>query len=185
MAVRKLSESPNESLDIRWMIRRDMPSVLAIENACFDLPWATPWSEEEFIRTRRQRSIVGMTANIVDEQTGDSEVVGFMLYELHRRSLDLLDLAVAPAHQRRGIGRAMINRLVDKLEAKRRETLNIAVSDHNTPAHLFLRACGGRAKGVYHDYFDGHESDMYDFVFRYRDDAATETNTDVRAAQVV
>ena len=34
---------------IRWMIRRDMPEVLAIEHASFEFPWC----EEEFLRVLR------------------------------------------------------------------------------------------------------------------------------------
>ena len=40
---------------IRWMIRRDMPEVLAIEHASFEYPWC----EEEFLRVLRQRNCIG------------------------------------------------------------------------------------------------------------------------------
>ena len=43
---------------IRWMIRRDMPEVLAIEHASFEYPWC----EEEFLRVLRQRNCIGMVA---------------------------------------------------------------------------------------------------------------------------
>ncbi|MEZ6091062.1 MAG: ribosomal-protein-alanine N-acetyltransferase RimI, partial [Pirellulaceae bacterium] len=50
------------------MIRRDMPSVLDIEAACFEFSW----SEDEFIRCLRQRNCIGMVAEENDQ------VVGFM-----------------------------------------------------------------------------------------------------------
>src|SRR4051794_39786908 len=62
---------------IRWMIRRDMPEVLAIEHASFDFPWG----EEEFLRVLRQRNCIGMVA-----EHGE-RVVGFMIYELHKSKL--------------------------------------------------------------------------------------------------
>ena len=40
---------------IRWMIRRDMPEVLAIEAASFEFPWL----EDDFIRCLRQRNCIG------------------------------------------------------------------------------------------------------------------------------
>ena len=40
---------------IRWMIRRDMPEVLAIESQSFEFPW----SEEDFINCLRQRPALG------------------------------------------------------------------------------------------------------------------------------
>lgn len=63
---------------IQWMIRRDLPSVLAIDTACHE----HPWSEEEFIRCLRQRNCIGMVAKLPDEQ-----IVGYMVYELHPRRL--------------------------------------------------------------------------------------------------
>ena len=68
---------------IRWMIRRDMPEVLAIEHASFEYPWC----EEEFLRVLRQRNCIGMVA-----EHGE-RIVGFMIYELHRNKIQVLDFA--------------------------------------------------------------------------------------------
>ena len=68
---------------IRWMIRRDMPEVLAIEHASFEYPWC----EEEFLRVLRQRNCIGMVA-----EHGE-RIVGFMIYELHRNKIHVLDFA--------------------------------------------------------------------------------------------
>ena len=72
---------------IRWMIRRDMPEVLAIEEQCFEFPW----SEEDFIRCLRQRNCIGMVAE------HSERVVGFMIYELHKNRLHILNFAVHAA----------------------------------------------------------------------------------------
>ena len=50
-------------LHMRWMIRRDMPDVLKIENANFEFAW----SEDDFIRCLRQRNCIGMVAERDDE----------------------------------------------------------------------------------------------------------------------
>ena len=60
------------NVHIRWMIRRDMPEVLEIEQSSFEFPW----TEEDFIRCLRQRNCIGMVAEY------DEKVVGFMIYEL-------------------------------------------------------------------------------------------------------
>ena len=70
---------------IRWMIRRDMPEVLAIESENFEFPWL----EEDFIRSLRQRNCIGMIAE------HDDRVVGFMIYELHKTRIHVLNFAVA------------------------------------------------------------------------------------------
>ena len=79
---------------IRWMIRRDMPDVLKTELASFEYSW----TEEDFLRCLRQRNCIGMVA----EQ--DEKVIGFMIYELHKNRLHVLNFAVAPNARRMGIG---------------------------------------------------------------------------------
>lgn len=71
---------------IRWMIRRDMPEVLAIEAASFEFPWL----EDDFIRCLRQRNCIGMVAE------HDDRVVGFMIYELNKSRIQVLNFATAP-----------------------------------------------------------------------------------------
>ena len=45
---------------IRWLIRRDMDDVLAIERASFQFPW----TEEEFLCCLRQRNCIGTVAEL-------------------------------------------------------------------------------------------------------------------------
>src|SRR3954469_10610522 len=75
---------------IRWMIRRDMPEVLAIEQQSFPFPWC----EEEFLRVLRQRNCIGMVAEYGER------VVGFMIYELHKNRLHVLNFSVAADSRR-------------------------------------------------------------------------------------
>jgi len=58
------------SVHVRWMIRRDMPEVVAIEREAFEFPWA----EDDFTRCLRQRNCIGMVAEMADS------VVAFMIY---------------------------------------------------------------------------------------------------------
>ena len=81
-------------VQLRWMIRRDMAEVLEIEQEAFEFPW----SDEDFTRCLRQRNCIGMVA-----ESGDS-VVAFMIYELHRTRLHVLNLAVRRSHRRLGVG---------------------------------------------------------------------------------
>ena len=90
---------------IRWMIRRDMAEVLEIENEGFEFPW----SEDDFIRCLRQRNCIGMVAEHEDR------VVGFMIYELHKTRLHLLNFAVGKDFRRRGVGAQMLAKLIAKL----------------------------------------------------------------------
>ena len=120
---------------IRWMIRRDMPEVLAIEHASFEFPWC----EEEFLRVLRQRNCIGMVAECGER------IVGFMIYELHRNRIHVLDFATHPEFRRHGVGRQMVTKLVGKLSTQRRNRIVFCVRETNLPAQFFFRVVGFRA----------------------------------------
>ncbi len=129
---------------IRWMIRRDMPDVLAIEDQCFEFPW----TEDDFIRCLRQRNCIGMVA----EQ--DERVVGFMIYELHKNRLHVLNFAVAQNVRRQGVGRAMVAKLLSKLSHERRNRIMLEVRETNLDAQLFFKQIGFRAVSVLRDFYE-------------------------------
>ena len=145
------------SVQIRWMIRRDMSSVLDIEKECFEFAW----SEEDFIRCLRQRNCIGMVAEREDD------VVGFMIYELHRNRLHVLNFAVRSGTRRRGVGSAMIDKLVGKLAFQRRNRIVLEVRESNLSAQLFFRACGFRAISVLRDFYEDSAEDAYLMQYRY------------------
>jgi ribosomal-protein-alanine N-acetyltransferase len=146
------------AVHIRWMIRRDMPDVLAIENESFEFPW----SEEDFVRCLRQRNCIGMVAEIEDR------IVGFMIYELHKTRLHLLNFAVGSIWRRRGIGTQMANKLVGKLSQQRRTRILLEVRETNLAAQLFFRKSGFRAVSVLRRYYDDTPEDAYLMQYRYR-----------------
>lgn len=143
---------------IRWMIRRDMAEVLQIENLAFEFPW----SEEDFIRCLRQRNCIGMVAEHEDR------VVGFMIYELHRTRLHLLNFAVCAPFRRRHVGSQMLAKLVGKLSSQRRTRIALEVRETNLPAQLFFRSMGFRAVSVLRDFYDDTTEDAYLMQYRYR-----------------
>ncbi len=147
---------------VRWMIRRDMPEVLDIEQQAFEFPW----SEEDFTNCLRQRNCIGMVAEIADS------VVAFMIYELHRTRLHVLNLAVARAHRRLGIGMRMMEKLVGKLTPERRNSIALEVRETNLSAQLFFRSLGFRATSVLKDFYQDTTEDAY--LMHYLVQPATE-----------
>lgn len=142
---------------IRWMIRRDMPEVLEIESRSFEFPW----TEEDFIRCLRQRNCIGMVAEY------DERVVGFMIYELHKNRLHVLNLAVHPNFRRRGVGEQMANKLVSKLSNQRRNSILLEVRETNLCAQLFFRELGFRAISVLRDFYEDTVEDAYLMQYRF------------------
>jgi [ribosomal protein S18]-alanine N-acetyltransferase len=168
------TEKEQSCVHIRWMIRRDMPSVLEIENQSFEFPW----SEEEFIRALRQRNCIGMVAE------WNEIVVGFMIYELHKNRLHILNFAVHSDYRRHSVGKAMIEKLVGKLSQQRRSRILLEVRETNLAAQLFFRSVGFQAVSVLRDYYQDTDEDAYVMQFRYRgaEDEEVGAYEDVRRA---
>lgn len=136
---------------IRWMIRRDMPEVLAIEHAGFEYPWC----EEEFLRILRQRNCIGMVAELGER------VVGFMIYELHKNKLVILDFAVHPEMAKQGIGTQMVAKLAGKLSSHRRTKIVLHLRETNLDGQLFFSKQGFRAQEVAREHFGDTGEDAY------------------------
>ena len=149
------TSSVQTRVHIRWMIRRDMPEVLAIEHAAFDYPWC----EEEFLRVLRQRNCIGMVA-----EHGE-RIVGFMIYELHRSRIQVLNFAAHQDFKRKGIGRQMVSKLVGKLSNQRRSRISILVRESNLAAQLFFRVQGFRATEVAREHFPDTGEDAYTMIY--------------------
>ncbi len=145
-------EGKQESkVHIRWMIRRDMPEILGIEQQSFEFPW----SEEDFVRCLRQRNCIGMVA-----ENGD-RIVGFMIYELHKSRLHILNFAVHADFRRQGVGRQMASKLASKLSYQRRTRILLEVRETNLSAQLFFRSTGFRAVSVLRDFYEDTIEDAY------------------------
>jgi ribosomal-protein-alanine N-acetyltransferase len=140
------------------MIRRDMPEVLDIENQNFEFPWL----DEDFVRCLRQRNCIGMVAEHEDR------VVGFMIYELHKTRIHVLNFAVAPEYQRSGVGSQMVAKLTAKLSTQRRSRIVLEVRETNLAAQLFFRENGFRAVSVLRRFYEDTPEDAYLMQFRYR-----------------
>jgi [ribosomal protein S18]-alanine N-acetyltransferase len=145
------SQQQSLKVQIRWMIRRDMAEVLAIEGQSFEFHW----TEEDFLCCLRQRNCIGMVAE------HDGRVVGFMIYELFKTQLHVLNFAVSPAARRLGVGAQMIEKLINKLSQQRRKQITLHVRETNLPAQLFFQRYGFRAVCVLRDHYKDTSEDAY------------------------
>jgi [ribosomal protein S18]-alanine N-acetyltransferase len=161
-AISTAADSRHLPVHIRWMIRRDMPAVLAIEQECFEFPW----QEDDFIRCLRQRNCIGMVAE------ASERVVGFMVYELQKHRLHLLNFAVSEKFRRRAVGSQMARKLISKLSYDRRSRVMLEVRETNLQAQLFFKAVGFRAVSVLRKFYEDTPEDAYLMQYRYSSSAA-------------
>jgi ribosomal-protein-alanine N-acetyltransferase len=168
------AEKEQVRVHIRWMIRRDMPEVLQTEQESFEYAW----TEEDFLRCLRQRNCIGMVA-----EQGE-RVVGFMIYELHKNRLHILNFAVHPAYRRHGVGMQMVAKLISKLSSHRRTRITLEVRETNLPAQLFFRSQGFKAVRVLRAFYEDSGEDAFLMQYRLADDTSDELDDAVnRIAQ--
>lgn len=141
---------------LRWLIGRDMPEVLGIEARAFP----NAWTRDDFSACLKQRNCIGLVAEV------NHQVTGYVVYEIHKSELHILNLAVDPEWHRHGIGTAMLQRVKDKLSQQRRSRLLLTVRETNLAAQKFFRRQGMYATEIVCGHFDDSDEDGY--VMEYR-----------------
>lgn len=154
---------------VRWMIRRDIKEVLALEQMRPD-----PASEEDILVLLRQQNIVALAVEDrgqpaeVDEfgmvERGPT-VVGMVVYAYSKRSLRVLRLTTAEG-SRTEIVEAALRNLLGKLSPSSRTHLYVPVYDTDTELHLILRRLGFLCIRVEHG--EGNARDVYHFAYKVR-----------------
>jgi [ribosomal protein S18]-alanine N-acetyltransferase len=132
---------------IRWMIRRDMPEVLRAEQLSFEYAWT---------------------------EHGE-KVVGFMIYELHKNKLHILNFAVHPSWRRAAVGAQMVAKLISKLSSHRRTRITLEVRETNLVAQLFFSKQEFRAVRVLRAFYEDSGEDAFLMEYRFGDDTGEDT----------
>lgn len=148
-------------VQVRWLIRRDMPEVLEIERQSFEFAWC----EEDFLYCLRERYCIGMVAEY------NHRIMGFMICELHKAKIHILNFAVDPEFQRQTIGTQMIEKLVDKLTQQQRQEIVLEVRESNLRAQLFFKKMGFKAVLVLRNHYDDTNEDAYVMKFNLNGNA--------------
>ncbi|MDR1960222.1 MAG: ribosomal protein S18-alanine N-acetyltransferase [Planctomycetaceae bacterium] len=142
---------------IRWMVRRDMQEVMEIERESFEFPW----SEDDFVHILRRRNCIGMVA----EYKG--EVVGFIVYELGKNKIHLINIAVATRFRRLAVGTQLMAKLIGKLNYQHRNRITFEIRETNLRAQLFFKSIGFQVTQILHDYYEEMNEDAYLMQYRY------------------
>lgn len=120
--------------DIRWLIQVDMDAVLDIERRQYR---EHAWTAREFKDINRQRDVSAFVAEGCGER-----VVGFIFYRIAKTSIHILNIAVHPEETRCGVGRALVEWLIDKSHRNNRDHITLEISEANLRGQLFFKAMG-------------------------------------------
>jgi ribosomal-protein-alanine N-acetyltransferase len=126
--------------------RADLDQVLCIERRSF----AQPWSEELF----RQELRLPFSRIVVARLSGDPPaVVGYVCRWLAAGELHLLNVAVHPDWRRRGIGRRLVEHVLEEARGAGAKRAFLEVRRYNVPAIALYERLGFRAAAVRRNYY--------------------------------
>lgn len=135
---------PSRSVD--RMRAEDLDEVLEIERASFSMPWSRGAFLYEMEQNRVARCWV---------MREDPRVLGYLcLWEI-ADELHITNIAVHPSARRHGIGRALLQVVLDDARQRKLRLVVLEVRPSNTEARTLYEAFGfrvmGRRRGYYYD----------------------------------
>jgi ribosomal-protein-alanine N-acetyltransferase len=125
------------------MTRADLSAVLAIEQSVFTVPWTTGTFRTLMLRAGARLWVAEW----------DGEVIGYAAVWAVLDQAELGNVAVAPAHRRRGVASKLVETVLQWLEQRRVREVFLEVRASNREAQRLYERHGfrpvGRRKGYY------------------------------------
>lgn len=131
-----------KDVHVRWMIRRDLPGVVALMGG-------GKRTEEWLVKAQQRRDTIAMIAEKTPATMGeDYDVNGFMVYQLKKDYIRLVAFGTKPGEEAT-VGHSLLNRLMSKLSADRRNKIVIDGSDRaSKEAYEYFGELGFIAKPI-------------------------------------
>ncbi len=128
---------------IREMKPEDVPAIAELEKQCF----SAPWSENMIISSLESRLSCWLVAEI------EGTIAGYVGSEAVLDSADMMNIAVAPEFRRQGVGVALVNGLISRLQSKSVAFLMLEVRVSNKPAIVMYEKLGFLQVGLRPRYY--------------------------------
>ena len=128
----------------------DLADVIEIERASFAFPWSASFFAQE-LKVSCAKSHLAMMSE---------RPVGYIIYWQLPREVDIHNLAVAPACRRRGIGKALLETVIEEARRQGVARVTLEVRKSNDAAQRLYHSLGFMAKGVRKGYYsdDGEDA---------------------------
>ena len=127
----------------------DLDEVMAIERISYRFPWSAGFFRQE-MQVACARSILAET---------EGRIVGYVLYWLLPGVVDIHNLAVHTDYRRRGLGRRLLNRVVDEARRQSIARVMLEVRRSNIAAQKLYESTGFRVSGIRKGYYSDNDED--------------------------
>lgn len=138
--------SPPLDIVIEPMSADDVPRVVEIERLAFD----APWSPGQFLH---ELKIPFSRSRVVCRVSDGRRIVGYACWWLIGDEVDLQNLAVLPEERRSGIGRALVEAVIDDALASGARRIILEVRAGNDGARKLYDSFGFLPCGVRRNYY--------------------------------
>ena len=131
---------------------------MEIEHLCF----INPWNEEQFVYEIEENVYSNpWVVELSNTNSDNVAIVGFCVYWQTFDSATICQIAVHPEIQRRQLGSAMMDEIINDCYAKRVQTLTLEVRKSNTKAINFYLKHGFEQVTVKEKYYTDGEDAIY------------------------
>lgn len=132
----------NGGFDILPLERRHIEEIARLERLCFSEPWSAEGILESYMHGTRF---------FVAEEAGS--LLGYVGISTAAGEGYITNIAVFPEHRRRGIGEALMNRVLEFGAEKSLEFVSLEVRPSNTAAVSLYRKLGFETEGRRRDFY--------------------------------
>ena len=140
----------NESITVRPMVMTDVDGVMAVEHDSFLTPWSRSAFEEELAQNRLARYIVAVE---------NGEIVGYAGTWLVINEAHVTNVAVSGQRRREGIGRLLMQKLMELARDNDMESMTLEVRVSNAAARHLYEQLGFVEAGIRKNYYSETEED--------------------------
>jgi [ribosomal protein S18]-alanine N-acetyltransferase len=135
---------------IRRMTREDLPAVMELEKASFRNPWSFELLQREL---SHDWSVIFLLEEPLPE--GGRRLLGISIFWIVHDEVHVLNVATAPEHRRRGVGRTLMEATLGEGRARKCCLATLEVRRSNEPAIQLYKSFGFRQVGVRPNYYVG------------------------------
>jgi ribosomal-protein-alanine N-acetyltransferase len=145
-------------IEIRYLQLRDLTAIEEIERRAYP----TPWSRAMFAGELSKPSSICLGA--FEEQA----LAGYLITSRYVDAWHVMNVAVAPDHQRRGIASALLRRLFELTSGDDRRGYTLEVRVSNAGAIALYERLGFEQRGLRRGYYTDNREDA---LIMWRDPA--------------
>ena len=145
------------SYPVRRLAVSDAAAMWRLETTCFP----APWSLEQIGRGLTQGVL-----HVFGVRADDGRVLGYLSFYAVAGQAEVVNLAVEPGLRRRGMGRAILDAVLQSWRDMGIHEAFLEVRESNVAARGLYAACGFRPSGVRKGYYPDSGEDAVLMVWR-------------------